>query len=55
MFRDRPARVDGALAVSAGTFSGVAAGATSGSVWEGIITGTAIAAAFVVARLLIRG
>lgn len=55
MYQNRPARVDGVLALSAGTFFGVTAGVTSSSVWEGISTGTAIAAAFILARLLIRG
>ncbi len=55
MYQNRPARVDGVLALSAGTFFGVTTGVTSSSVWEGISTGTAIAAAFILARLLIRG
>ncbi|MGR6584837.1 hypothetical protein ACT89R_29975 (plasmid) [Rhodococcus qingshengii] len=54
MHHNRPARFDGALALSAGSLSGVVVGAMSGNLWEGISTGSAIAAAFVLARLLIR-
>ena len=54
MHQNRPARFDGALALSAGTLSGVVVGAMSSSPWEGVSTGSAIAAAFVLARLLIR-
>ncbi|WP_172936772.1 hypothetical protein [Rhodococcus sp. MS16] len=55
MHQNRAARFDGALALSAGALSGVVVGATTDSIWEGISTGSAIAAAFVLARLLIRG
>lgn len=54
MHQNRPARFDSVLALSAGSLSGVVVGAMSSSAWEGISTGSAIAAAFVLARLLIR-
>lgn len=55
MYRNRPARVDGVLALSAGAFVGVIVWVTSGSVWQGIFTGTAVVVAFALARVLIRG
>ena len=54
MHQNRPARFDGVFALSAGSLSGVVVGAMSSSLWEWISTGSAIAAAFVLARLLIR-
>ena len=54
MHRNRSARFDGAIALSAGILSGVVVGAMSSNPWEGVSTGSAIAAAFVLARLLIR-
>jgi len=55
MHHNRSARFDDVLALSAGILSGVVLGAMSGNMWKGISTGSAIAAAFVLARLLIRG
>jgi len=54
MHHNRPAHFDGALALSAGIFSGVVVGARSSNPWEGVSTGSAIAAAFVLTRLHIR-
>ena len=53
MQRNRPARFDGALALSVGILSGVIVGAMSSNLWEGVSTGSAIAAAFVLARQLL--
>ncbi|MDI9966734.1 hypothetical protein QM620_29935 [Rhodococcus sp. IEGM 1251] len=54
MHHNRPAHFARALALSAGIFSGVIVGAMSSNPWEGVSTGSAIAAAFVLTRIPIR-